>query len=189
MHSVLDVFRLAPTGCPSEREAGLVATRNAIRRAIACEERWRRRGGVVILLALLSKAQPKDAVAPTNQGATTTVPACHSSSGDIPLTLAHIFEEERDSCAGAGCCGPEAKRGRPVVLPYYGSKNSRDTIGEGETSGRKCLLEEGEEEEKGNSEGKGGTDDELVSALAGLLDLGWANGDLFCLFRKIVRYL
>lgn len=167
---------------------------------------------MVVLLALLSKAKTKDAVATTQQGAnittttatTATAPASSRrtyvpSNGGIRANLGDIFEKERDSYAVAAC-GHDTKRGRPVVVLPHRSNNSGDTIIGGEEAGSRSfcapicsdMLEEekeGEEQEKkGRSEG-GGTDDEFASALAGLIDLGRANGDRFCLFRKIVRYL
>lgn len=188
----LDASLLAPTACAREQETGVVATRNAIRRTIRREAHWRRRGGVVVLLALLSKST--NDVSRTQQDATATAPAsrtCDPSSGDTDnvTNLARFFEDEGGSPAGEGRCSLDAKYACPAMLPLpYGSDN-RD-IADGEEAARKkrsmpisdLLLNE--EEKSG-----GGTDEKLVGALAGLMDLGWGNEDISSLFRKIVMYL
>lgn len=141
---------------------------------------------MIILLALLNKINPKDVV-PTQKVATTAAaPAsrpCYSSSGDTDIiNLANYFENAGD-CAGAGCCGHDAKRACPVTS--YGSGNresiSGDEAGSGGCSVPICDMLEEEEDSGGETD-----DNSMCALLAGLMDLRWGNETLF---RKIVRYL
>ena len=174
-HAVRRVLTRA-SGYAGEQKAVVEATRGAIRQALQREDRWRRRGGVVVLLSLLNKSDPRNsgALAPD-----TTIPALpllnHSGSAGIAI-LEQDLGNELDRDGATARDNQDAKR----VCPTTPGSDAEESVGGGENGHRKwsvliCAM--AEDEEGGNP---------TKTALAGLMHLGWRKDSLF---RWVVQYL
>ena len=165
------------SGYAGEQKAVVEATRGAIRQALQREDRWRRRGGVVVLLSLLNKSDPRnsDALAPD-----TTIPALpllnHSGSAGIANVEKNFGNELDRDGATTVRDNQDAKRVRPTTP----GGDAEESVGGGENGYRKwsvliCAM--AEDKEAGNP---------TKTALAGLMHLGWRKDSLF---RWVVQYL
>eukprot|EP00752_Nemacystus_decipiens_P003302 g3056.t1 len=152
---------------------------SCIRRALLCEDRWRRRGGVVVLRCLLLKRNDPRGHGPTPDSGTPTPLSrnCFSHDASI-IPLANCVDGDR---VGA----PWPYRNSKSVHPLTPSNDTGESPG-GEEGGKKrwrSVLISTAEEDK-DSRGEEG--DRTMHALAGLVRLGRIKESLY---RKVVRYL
>ncbi|CAN0033071.1 unnamed protein product [Laminaria digitata] len=183
----------APAAGPAGDRTTSVTIRNAIRRVLRCEDRWRRRGGIIVFQALLTKHMMRTITSAVNTTTTTTTivtttttllpPAMSITKSEIAAglgtttttrtttdvnhgrtyELSEEFSEDRS-------CGGEFLRGdaTPPVAKMC-------KYGEGGGCGKQepSTMEVHEW-------------DRLLGALAGLMDMSWGDE---LLFRQIVMRL
>jgi len=171
------------SGYAGEQGPEIDATCSAVRRALQREDRWRRRGGVIVLLSLLNTRDPttrrSDSPAPENTVVVPASPSPNLAEGSTCIVNLGRCSGSESDLVGAGRRSQDATRACPKVPRSDDAEGG--VIARQEEGGRRkwslliCAMTEDDDE-----------DTPTKTALAGLMHLGWKEESLF---RRVVEFL